>query len=410
MVWVGDPSNGVECQVMRAQVHHGRDDPTSQPEASVASLELVGALPPEAVIGARVGLDAVVGPLRIPRFEGEITDLAIAFDSVDVPVPRIIAAGDLGRIGRRVVGDSPWAEELDGARVNRILTLAGFAPDPLLTDPGTVAVLARDVDRQPALGLAQEAAEDGGGIVWQDTAGRIRYADALHRRGAPVAFEFEACDVGLGLGWEQSLEGLTNKVVLRYGPTPEGGEQPEVYQSDAVSIADRGEFGASLSTRIATVDDAQKRADTIIARAANPSWLLGGLEVNLELLDAAELELLLGLDVHALVNVTGMPEGSPATTAALWVEGWRETIEGTDAGLVAWSLAFATSDYCRTAGAPRWDDTPSSATWDTVDPALTWNGAYCMPPSLQRGRWNDVPASMRWDTVSPLMTWDNWPT
>jgi len=409
VAYVGDGLDAIECQVLSAQVHHGRDDPTAQPEASTAVLELVGALPDVARIGARVRLAAVLGGVEYPRFVGEITDVAVGWDHVDIARPRIIAAGDLARLGRRPIGDAPWPAELDGVRAARILELGGFPPDPLATDPGTVEILARDVDRKPALELVHEVASDGGGIVWQSRAGELAYADALHRRGSAVRLEIAACDVGLGLGWEATLEGLVNDATVRYGPVPEGGEQAEVHASDPVSIAERGEYGAGLSTQLASAVDAQRRADAIVSRQAAPSWVLGGLELDLGLLDHARtLALLEHVEVHELVSITGLPETSPATSALLWVEGWRESIEGTEGGGLAWRIAYATSDYCRTSSPPLWDDVPAGVTWDTIDPARTWNGAACLPPPPPAGRWHDVPASMRWDTTDPAITWDTW--
>jgi hypothetical protein len=410
VVWIADDLGRVECQVMSAAIVHGRDDPTSQPVASTATLEVVGPLPSTAVIGARVGLEAELDGIRYARFSGEITDLGVGWDSVDIARPRIIAAGDLARLGRRPVGDVPWPQELDGARVSRILTLAGFPPDPLLSDPGTVAVLPRDVDRQPALALAQSTASDGAGMVWQDREGRIRYADGLHRRGAPTTIELRACDIGIGVGWSASLEGLFNEAHIRYGTAPTGGgDQPEVVASDQASIDARGLFGASLTTQLATAVDAQKRADLTVGRQADPAWILDGLELDLSILDHARtVKLLEAVEVHELVSVTGLPTSSPIPSAFLWVEGWRESIVGVDGG-VSWVISFATSDYCRTGAPPAWDDLPSSVSWDTLDPARTWDRATCIPPQPSQGRWHDVPASLRWDTLDPAVTWDTWP-
>jgi hypothetical protein len=410
IAWVGDAAGRIECQVLSASIHHGRDDPSSQPEASTATLELVGVLPAEVAIGARVRVSAVLGGVEYPRFDGEITDVEVGWDTVDLTRPRIIAAGDLGRLGRRPIGDVPWPAELDGARVARILQLAGFPPAPLETDPGTVQILARDVDRQPALALAQSTAIDGAGVLWQDRAGAILYADALHRRGVATSLELDACDVGLGLGWAATLEGLCNEAHIRYGVAPDGGEQPEVTASDPVSIAERGLYGESLTTQLATAADAQRRADVTVARQAAPAWVLGGLEVDLGALDPVRTAQLLELvEIHELLSITGLPAGSPATSALLWVEGWRETIEGgAEPGAIAWSVAYATSDYCRTAAPPLWDDLAAALTWDSVDPALTWNSSTCIPPQPSRGRWNDAPASLRWDTIDPAATWDTW--
>ena len=394
--------------MLSASVLHGRDDPSSQPVASTATIELVGPLPPEAVIGARVGLVAELDGSSTRGSRARSRILGIGWDSVDVARPRVVAVGDLGRLGRRIVGDVPWPQELDGARVARILTLAGFAPDPLTSDPGSVAVLARDVDRQPALGLAQATADDGAGILWQDRAGRIRYADALHRRGALVAAELRACDIALGVEWDQSLEGLVNDAVVRYGVAPDGGDQPEVYAHDQPSIDARGEFGASLTTAIATALDAQRRADLIVSRQAVPAWIVEGVEVDLAILGHQITADLLDLDVHDLISLTGFPEGSPATSAYAWVEGWRESVAGVDGG-ASWQIGYAVSDYCRTSAPPRWDDLPASQTWDAMDPARTWDRASCVPPQPSRGRWNDAPASLRWDTIDPAATWDAWP-
>lgn len=398
-----------EGQILSASIHHGRDDATGQPEANSASFALVGDLPAAAVIGARVTIAAVLGGTQYPRFVGEITDVGLSWDNVDTPRPTIVAVGDLARLGRRQIGDTPWPQELDGARVSRVLTLAGFPPDPLLSDPGTLQVIARDVDRQPALDLAQGTATDGAGLLWSDTSGRIRYADALHRRGAAVALALTAGDLGLGASWGASLDGLVNDAYVRWGPTPPGGDQAEVHSSDPDSITARGTFGASLSTAIASAVDAQKRADMIVARQAVPAWILGGLEVDLAYLDqATTATLLAALETHALLSITGLPASSPMTSALLWVEGWRETITGLEGGGVGWVLALATSDYCRTAAAPRWNDLDPAETWDTVDPARTWNRATCLPPLPPRGRWDDVPSTTRWDLVDPALTWDTW--
>lgn len=406
-VWVESSGNRVECVVLSASIFHGRDDPMSQPSASTVTLEILGPLPTEAVIGAAVGIDAIIDSVVYPRFRGEVSDLQVEWASVDTPTPRIIATGALGRIARRVVGDEPFPQELDGARVNRVLTLAGYPPEPALTDPGVVQVLARDVDAQPAQTLAHETANDGAGVVWEDVTGRLLYADALHRRGMPIAMEFSACDIGIGLTWTQSLEGIANDARVRYGVAPEGGEQPEVQAIDSASVALRGTYGVSLSTQIASEADAQKRADDIVARQSEPAWMLEGLEVNLALFQPEDVALLMSLDMHDLVSVTGLPAGSPATSALLWVEGWRESIQGVYPAGMSWVVALATSDYCRTGAAPRWSDLTEAQTWDDIG-EVTWNEASCIPPQPSRGRWDDVASSLRWDQVTPVMEWDDW--
>lgn len=394
----GDESASVACSVLNAQIHHGRDDATTQPEASTAVIEIIGPLPAVAQIGAIVRLFAVVDDISYPRFMGEITDLKTGWETATLAQPQIIATGYIGRLARRPVGDVPWSAELDGARATRILTLAGFPPDPLLTDSGTVTILPRDVDRQPALPLLQSIADDAGGILWEDVEGRVLYADAAHRRSARLAHTFQACDIDIGLGWQQTLEGLVNDLHLRYG-LPEA----ELHVTDDVSINARGTFGASTTTAIQSNSDAKKRADEIVARQANPGWILGGLAVDLAYLPDNDIPVLLSTEMHDLIAVSELPPEGPATDAILWVEGWREVIEPE-----SWTIAYATSDYCRTAAAAHWDDIAQSETWDSINSNMIWDKAVCFPPFVSGGRWDDTPATDRWDTLDPLITWDNW--
>lgn len=396
-------SESVECQVLRGSIAHGRDDPTTQPVASTCVLELIGDLPALAVIGTRVEARATVvtaRPHSFVRFVGEITDIKVAWDSVSLTKPQIIAAGYIGRMGRRLVGATPYPSELDGARVNRAITDAAVPTDPFLTDPGTVNVLARDVDRRAALDVAHDAAEDGGGILWEDRNGRVLYADTEHRRNAPISATLDACDVSVGLEWQQSLEGLINDIYIRYGlPIA------EYHASDADMVAQYGVYGGSLSTRLQDEADAIKRADIIIARQARPIWVVSGVEVNLNFLTENEASALINVDVHSLIKLINLPATSPVSEALLWVEGVRETIEPD-----SWLFSMAVSDYCRTAGATRWNDLPQSLTWDTLDPNMTWNEVSCIAPDPVGGAWDTTDPALRWDTVSSNVLWDQWGT
>ena len=388
----------IECDVLHAVIRHGRDDPSSQPEADAATLELVGVLPASAVIGADVAV--LAGP--VPRFAGRITDIAITWDTPDVSTATIVAVGELADMGRRVIGDTPYPAELDGTRVNRAIAAAGVATDPIRSDPGYLSILARDVDAQPALTVATDAAFDGGGFVWQATDGAVLYADAMHRRAPELALTLTACDLPLELRWSTGLEGLANDVRVRYG-SPE----LEVRATDPGSIATYGTHAASLTTRLVNVAAATERANLIIARQIEPAWILGSLRIPLQSpgVDAALTAALLGLEVHDLINVTGMPAGAPMSGAYCFVEGWTETI-----GPGSWELELAVSDYCRTAPAPTWDDVSPGWAWDALAPSLTWDAITCLPPFVSDypGRWVDVPSSERWDTVPPAKSWDTW--
>jgi len=399
----------VECEVMHATIRHGRDDPSSQPEADAATIELVGQLPAVATIGARVSLLALdpFDASESERFAGRITDIRTGWASLDVPLATIIAVAELADMGRRIIGAAPYPAELDGTRVNRAIVAAGVTTDAARSDPGYLTVLARDVDAQPALVVAGDAAYDGGGFLWCAKDGAVLYADAYHRRNAAIAVELVACDLPIELTWSIGLEGLANDVDVRYGVAPGGGEQPSVHADAPGSIATYGTHGASLTTRLADEPDAQARANLIVARQSEPVWILSSLGFPLQSpgVDYELTTALLALEVHDLISVSGMPAGSPMTNAYVFVEGWVETI---DPG--SWSIELLVSDYCRTATAPEWDDVAPGWLWDGLDPGMTWDSITCLPPYVAGypDRWVDVPSSQRWDELDPAIEWDEW--
>jgi len=401
----------VSCLVDEVSIVHGRPDASSQPDASAATLEITvgpGAPLPDAVdIGAALTVDTVVDGATFRRFTGRVTDLNLGWDDAgpDTPdsgVGQLVAVSVLADYTRRVVGAEPFPQELDGARVARVFALAGLVLSPITSDPGTVAVIPRDVDARAALEVAHGTADSAGGLVWQTRAGDIRYADTEHRRGIAVTLDLEACDILVTPTWARTLAGLVNEITMGYGVAPEdGGEAPTLHTVNADSQAKWGRYGYSVTTELAEWGDAFAATALILAQNAGPVWMLNALPVDVAGLSGPETRALMALDVHSLVRVTGLPyAGSAPSAIVAWVEGWSERL-----AFGVHEMELTVSDYCRTAPPPRWDDVPAGTTWDTV--TGTWDGWACTgSPTPDLGRWNDVPASTRWDTVPPEVDWD----
>jgi len=167
-------------------------------------------------------------------------------------------------------------------------------------------------------------------------------------------------------------------------------------------VAKWGRYGFTSTTELAALADATAMGNLLLTRNHDPVWVMSTLPVAVSDLSAAETAALLGLDMHSLLTLTGLPAaGTAPTSAFLWVEGWTENL--------AWGvheLELIVSGYCRTAPAPRWNDIDPAWTWDGMG-AMTWDDATCLGPLPSFGRWDDVPASVRWNTVTPPnMTWD----
>lgn len=400
------------CLVDSVSLHYGRDDTTTQPEAATATLDVSldtgdEALPDGLEIGSILRITTTTPETTSVRFVGRITDIALGWDDAGPDTPnalagQIIAASPLSELGRRVVGDVPWPQELDGARVARIMSNAGITLDPTWSDPGTVQVIPRDVDAQAALPLAQEIAESASGIVWETRSGEVRYADSNHRRGATAALELDACDVLVTPTWNRSTSGLINKVSVGYGVAASEGDQPRYTAQNDTSIARYGRYELSTATQLAALADATALGQLLLVRNSSPVWVFSALPLDVKGLDALQTSALLGLNMHALISLTGLPSaGGAPTSAALWVEGWTERLA---AGIH--EIEIVVSGYCRTAPAPQWDDVDPALTWDAA--SGSWDDWTCIGPQPNRGRWADVPASLRWDRVAASISWDTW--
>lgn len=405
----------VTCFLDELAISHGRGDTTSQPDPSAATLNLSwdtreDTLPSVVDVGAQVIITTTLpsGSVR-PRFHGRITDVAFGWDDAGEATPytdqaQLSAVQTLADLGRRVVGAESWPQENDAQRVARIASLAGMPLDLMTSDPGTVAIRPRDVDKQDALALAREVATDARGWLWMGTGGDLRYSDANHRANVAVAITLDACDVLVTPTWLRNLDGIVNDVTIGYGAAS---PQAEFTATNPDSIAKWERYAYKAQTQLATLDDATAIGTLLMRRNYQPAWVLSAIPVDVAALNEADTDTLLSLDMSDLVHLTGLPTiGSAPLDVYLWVEGWSETL--TYGGH---ELLLILSDYCRTSRPVRWDD-PGSTTWDTIPQAATrtWDSALCLggPLGPGVGRWDDTPSALRWDQVAASVTWDTW--
>lgn len=398
----------ISCLIDQVSIRHGREETTGQPEASTATLDLSldsgeDALP-SMDIGSIIRVTTNIPGVSSVRFVGRITDFSVGWDEAgyDTPerlVSQIVATGELGELGRRVIGDvADYPEELDGPRVTRILTEAGVTPGPV--DAGAVRVLQRFADdASPALELVHAVANSASGILWQSRSGAICYADSNHRRSANAALSLDACDLLVTPSWVRNVDGLANDVTISWG-YPED-SQDDVIMTNAASKTRYGRYEFSATVDLVNLADAQALAQLLIIRNGYPVWTMQLLPVDVDGLSQARTQTLLSMDVHDLLELTGLPyAGAAPTSTAMWVEGWTETL-----AFGVHELSVNVSGYCRTSPPPRWDDMRSDVTWNTIGTG-TWDQTVCLGPPPPGGRWADVAATTRWDNLTPAQTWD----
>lgn len=404
-------------------ITQGRQNAGQQPEPGTCSLTAVTSrldrlptigdaldveLGPDALAWA--GLAGAAADAARVRFTGHVTDVAALPDRRGTPATvRLVATTRRARLGRVLVGQTPWPVELDGARAARILADVGPAIGAPVgqVDAGQALVLARDVDRQPALQLLADLATSTGATLVELRDGTLVWHDAEHRRLAATDVTLTAAQVFASVTAKQSLAGLVNDLTLTYGTAPvdgegqQAGDRPTLQLVDQPSVELFGPFGAKLDTQLADAEQAAAWLQLQLGRRSRPVWELDGLAVDLlRTVSPATAGALLQLQHADLLAVGGFPESGPFATARLWVEGWTESLTRS-----SWTLNLATSDYGRTGPAPRWVDVPRHVSWADAGALTFLQAAGWDPGTVSQGRWIDAPASVRWQNIDPAVTW-----
>jgi hypothetical protein len=378
----------------------GREAVDEQPSASVLTVASSES------VTARIGDPVVLSDAYGRMFGGTVTDLDAEWDAFGaVWRTRLIAAGPLADLGREWVGDTPWPQESDSARVDRVLTLVA-APhnvDPAILGP---EMLGTDVDHRTALDYAQSVAQDALGVLWEqpaDAATPIRYAPQRVRAWDAVAIVWSEVQQGMtwatmpaDLTWDAVAMAAPNdavpaldldctevladvvlssrvgdhvgQVTVLWGPPADPGAERA-----AETVGD-GTPAVRLDTQLATAGGALQVADTVWRARREPLWRLTRLTVPTDTLPPARVQQIRGaLTVGTRLTVT-LPAGAPA--GSRWegyLEGWRhELADGRH------DLILATSERGMTEPADRWQDVPPQTAWATLPADLLWDDALDM--------------------------------
>jgi len=333
------------------------------------------------------GLGDTYGGEPSTRFIGNATDADLEIGAPGaVNTLDLVAVDPLARLARVDIGDTPWPVETAGSRGERILMLAAAA-DPLLdvvattqfgVSPANPNVLARDVDRQPAIGLLSELIESAGGALVARRSGQLEYL-TRESAAANAAYPKVTLDAGaLGLAPIQLTQSdPANLVRVEYG---NANPQAAVEVRDQASIDARGLVQLKRATQLADATGAKALADSLLARGSRVAWQLEKLTVDLlqlfqlgadDPLDPLRLVLvdLLNLEPGDVVELVNLPAATPELPGAGWfaVQGWTEVISPT-----TWRLTLDLVDYTA-AGAPQsWYELPADVGWADLPADVTW--------------------------------------
>jgi hypothetical protein len=309
---------------------------------------------------------------------------------------RITAIGSLSKLNRRLVGFDGYPKENDGDRIFEIIkegagiTWAEYSPPSdtwadvnSLLQWQNVDILVGNIDRPGdfelisysngevgALGLAQQAAASGLGVLYESNDGKINYADYSSRTDEVAANGFSTIDtdaiLASGLSSISRLSDLANEVEVVYK-----NNQTEI-DTEPTSIALYGRYAAKINTLLELKADAEQRVEYYLETRAFPRRTLSSINLALHLDQVSNTmrDSMLPMRVSKPISIAGLPTSIYPQTFSGFVEGFTWTINRNEL-----FLTLNISEYALSQLQMNWSQVPPALEWADVSATLEWQEA-----------------------------------
>jgi hypothetical protein len=309
---------------------------------------------------------------------------------------RITAIGSLSKLNRRLVGFDGYSKQNDGDRIFEIIkegagiTWAEYSPPSdtwadvnALLQWQNVDILVGNIDRPGdfelisysngevgALGLAQQAAASGLGVLYESNDGKINYADYSSRTDEVAINGFSPIDtdaiLASGLSSISRLSDLANEVEVVYK-----NNQTEI-DEEPTSIALYGRYAAKINTLLENDFDAEQRVEYYLETRAFPRRTLSSINLALHLDQVSNTmrDSMLPMRVSKPIQIAGLPTSIYPETFIGFVEGFTWTINRNEL-----FLTLNISEYALSQLQMNWSQVPPALEWADVSATLEWQEA-----------------------------------
>ena len=380
----------------------GRTDIYSQPRAGYASVEIINLDLTPITIDVNDGLSIKVKDSTgtyVNIFGGSVTDSSVEVASTGTgginETIRITALGALAKLTKTLT-EGVLSKDFDGDQIYTILSQALFATwaevpaaltwatyDPTTTwtnaensglgeidRPGNYELAARSSDVTDMYSLVSALATSGLGYLFEDSQGRIGYADSTHRSSYLSANGYVVVSgnnaLSRGIRTIRRLGDLRNSVTITY----KNGQQESA--SDQASIDQYGSQAENIATSLELTADAQAQADFYLGIRAYPQDVFESITFTLgnPELDDSDRDALLNVFMGLPIDITDLPANMVNGRFEGFVEGWAFR-----AGYNRLDLTLNVSPTAYSLQALQWDDVDVAETWNTLLNTLTWDQA-----------------------------------
>jgi hypothetical protein len=339
----------------------------------------------------------------VPIFGGNVVDIGLEVRDVGsttfTQTYSITALGALARLPKVIFTDA-LARDFDGDQILAVLSevlynqwqqVAGsltWATYPATTTwanaennglgeidtPGNYDLSARSGGSDPidVYSLVSALATSGLGYIYEDSLGRIGYADSTHRTNYLAANGYVDLDANharaAGLRIETRVGDVRNAITILYGAN----SQNDVSDSDPASIAIYGNLAQIITTTLHDAGDASAQAAFYLSLRANPQPIFSQIAFDLTNpeIDDADRDNLLNIFMGEAIALNNLPLNMNSGTFQGFVEGWSF-----QASYNQLSVTLLLSPLAYSLQAMRWNDVPMTETWASVSPTLDWENA-----------------------------------
>ena len=377
----------------------GRQDIYSQPYAGYCNVEIINLDQSPIVMDIN---DQIVIKVKdstgtfVNLFGGFVTDIDVEVTQASSTALseriKVVALGALSKLPKTLT-EGVLSKDFDGNQIYTILSQALFDSwnevpgaitwatyEPTVTwanaqnsglgdidQPGDYELAARSANTTDIYSLVKDLATSGLGYLYEDSDGRIGYADSTRRTSYLSANGYVDLTgnhaLARGVRTSKRSGDVRNNVTITYKANAQQSA------SDAESIATYGQQAYQITTSLENAADALSQAQFYLALRAFPQPQFKSITFPLTSpeIDDADRDALLNVFMGLPLNITDLPANITNGTFQGFVEGWTFS-----AGYNSLYLTLTVSPTAYSLQAMRWNGVPITEKWNTLNPTLEW--------------------------------------
>ena len=380
----------------------GRQDIYSQPYAGYCNVEIINLDLSPIVIDVNDQINIKVKDSSgtfVNLFGGYVTDIDVEVTQASSTAIseriKVVALGALSKLPKTLT-EGVLSKDFDGNQIYTILSEALFNTwnevpaattwatyDPTTTwanaensglgdidQPGDYELTARSAATTDIYSLVSSLATSGLGYLFEDSQGRIGYADSTHRSSYLATNGYVDLTgnhaLSRGIRTTKRSGDVRNNVTITY----KANAQQSASNTESIGIY--GQQAYEITTSLENAADASAQANFYLALRAFPQAQFKSITFPLTSpeIDDTDRDALLEVFMGMPVNITDLPSNITNGQFQGFVEGWTFS-----AGYNALYLTLTVSPTAYSLQSTRWNGVSAAETWNTLSPTLEWINA-----------------------------------